>query len=172
MEQTPLPAPLPDPEAFQRVWDRVMPDPALSPIVPVSPSPPASGQDVPLRLLELAAGRWDLCRALARRGGPWGRTLSAMAGDCRRQVRQLAALQFLLTGAAPLTHRSKELPLPPLPQALRQQYIQCTAWCRLCREWESTCTDPAQRSLCTALYQEGVRHMGLLRTMAEVLLSP
>ena len=110
-----------DPEVFARVWSRVMPDQALSPIQPAlpalrspalaasapepSPAPSCLGEGSARYAPQLEALMDQLhtalssVRQLARRGGGRAaRLLASLATDQQRQLRRLAAAYFLITG--------------------------------------------------------------------------
>lgn len=142
-----------DQEAFDRVWRRVMPDQAQSPIAigraevdeiapaetapqdqceaapvpaetPVQPArfsyapspvpqqsgggPPPSasaaqsqGEEQTLAsLMDLVKEGVFIAQALVRRGGSCSRSLSCLAADHRRALRQLSAAYFLIIGSA------------------------------------------------------------------------
>ncbi len=90
-----------DGETFRRVWERVMPDQSLSPVVVRETTPPPSGEDYIGQLEGVIDGvhQW-LCRleVLSRQNG--GRTaLRTLAEGERRQLRRLDGLYFLLSGS-------------------------------------------------------------------------
>ena len=111
-----------DPEVFARVWSRVMPDQALSPIQPAlpalrspalaasapepSPAPSCLGEGSARYAPQLKALMDQLhtalssVRQLARRGGGRAaRLLASLATDQQRQLRRLAAGHLLLRTA-------------------------------------------------------------------------
>ena len=133
-----------DPEVFQRVWDRVMPDQTHSPIEVERPAAvPAVSLPSPLEeppragtacLGESSRGevpaleRWmedtqELLYTLAslsrRTQGRASRTLGALAQQLRREQRRLSAAHFLITGNRYSPIRRGESLSGPLDQALR-----------------------------------------------------
>ena len=116
-----------DPDVFQRVWNRVMPDQEHSPIavdaptlpaVPtLSPAPeeaPEPAPEVPLTCLGEGSQRYvqairdmmeqtqgflrTLQRLSRRSAGRPARVLSALSADLRRDLRRLSTAHFLITG--------------------------------------------------------------------------
>lgn len=129
-----------DPEAFRRVWNRVMPDQKDSPIVlapptprkqPPNPSPPAAppkAPDLPELLEELRSALLQ-AQLLARRTGG-NRALLQLAAHRQQALRQLNTAWFLTTGRR---FRSHTQPVPPsgdLAQALREQFLWEQKWAR------------------------------------------
>ena len=104
-----------DPEVFARVWSRVMPDQALSPIQPALPALRSPAQTAPApsclgegsaryvpqleALMDQLHAALGSVRQLARRGGGRAsRLLASLAADQQRQLRRLSAAYFLITG--------------------------------------------------------------------------
>ncbi len=116
-----------DPEVFQRVWNRVMPDQDRSPIAMDAPSqpavpalspapeqPPETAPQVPLTclgegsrpytqairdMMDQTRGFLRSLQTLSRRSGSRAaRVLSGIAGDLRREERRLSTAHFLITG--------------------------------------------------------------------------
>ncbi len=191
----------PGPEVFKRVWDRVMPDQKDSPLVlspipreeaavfapqqaPASETaPPPAPEEPALCLGEASQGdvealtelmvraRENLAagQALARRGG--GRTLSALAADHRRALRQLSAARFLITGK-PFRPEGRAAALPAsLPLALREQFVREQRWERACRAAARSAADPCLRELYLELAQDGALHAGEIRSLLESSLT-
>lgn len=108
----------------------------------------------------LAAGQ-----ALARRSG--GRSLSALAADHRRALRQLSAARFLITGK-PFRPEGRAAALPAsLPLALREQFVREQQWERACRAAARSAADPCLRELYRELAQDGALHAGEIRSLLE-----
>ena len=142
-----------DPDVFQRVWNRVMPDQEHSPIavdaptlpaVPtLSPAPeeaPEPAPEVPLTclgegsqryvqtirdMMEQTQGFLRILQRLSRRSaGRPARVLSALSADLRRDLRRLSTAHFLITGGR-YSPRQSGAPLSaPLDQTLRTLFQQ------------------------------------------------
>ena len=135
-----------DPEVFQRVWQRVMPDQAHSPIavdvdgagtprpaVPALSHVPTEEEPLPclgdssrryLSAIQEAMGETqELSRAmqsLARRCPPrQARTLSALAGDLQLEQRRLSAAYFLIAGERYTPRTAGSVLSGPVDMALR-----------------------------------------------------
>ena len=119
-----------DPEVFARVWSRVMPDQALSPIQPALPALRSPAQTAPApsclgegsaryvpqleALMDQLHAALGSVRQLARRGGGRAsRLLASLAADQQRQLRRLSAAYFLITGRRWRTSRTRPSPTPP-----------------------------------------------------------
>lgn len=126
-----------DPQTFQRVWRRVMPDQTHSPIEldvrPPAPRPVQAAQGASClgedskqyaqALEALLEGNLQLLRGvrrLARRlYGPAVPVLSGLAGRLSRGQKRLSTAYFLITGSRYTPH-PEEVPLPgPMEQAVR-----------------------------------------------------
>ena len=136
-----------DPEVFARVWSRVMPDQALSPIQPALPALRSPAQTAPApsclgegsaryvpqleALMDQLHAALGSVRQLARRGGGRAsRLLASLAADQQRQLRRLSAAYFLITGRRYAPKGQGAAPSGPLSSALRtlfQQAQQCAA---------------------------------------------
>lgn len=157
-----------DPEVFQRVWQRVMPDQAHSPIavdgagtprtaVPALPqsstdeaSPTCLG-DSSRRYLpaiqEAMEETQELSRALqslARRCPPRpARALSALSGDLQQEQRRLSAAYFLIAGERYAPRTAGSVLSGPLDMALRtlfRRFFRRAGQVRSCaREMEDPC---------------------------------
>lgn len=174
-----LPEQLPDPEAFARVWQRVMPDQSHSPLVLCPPADAVSSRSTPENdgnaplyelLHELSESILD-CRKYARRGGTAGRTLSTLAADQSRSLRPLSALWFLRTGTPFSPDHPPEKTLLPLPDFLRHEY-------QLCRRFQQTCTtlldgetDPCFLKILLDFQADSCRQAELLCTLLIQFIS-
>ena len=136
-----------DPEVFQRVWNRVMPDQSRSPIAMDAPSqpvvpalspapeqPPETAPQVPLTclgegsrpytqairdMMDQTRGFLRSLQSLSRRSGSRAaRVLSGIAGDLRREERRLSTAHFLITGERYSPSQTGAVPSGPLPLAL------------------------------------------------------
>ena len=125
-----------DPETFQRVWNRVMPDQAGSPIAVNPPdavpalSPPdrgpcclGEGSPYVQSLEDWMEETQSLLRAvqdLARRTrGRAAYVLSGLVRELSREQRRLSAAHFLITGVRFSPSRQETALSGPLDQALR-----------------------------------------------------
>ena len=187
-----------DHDAFQRVWQRVMPqdradcpftlDPAMAPhepepaaLVPLpqgaSPAPVCLGEssmDQLPQLGELLACAIDcarIYRALERR---WGRRnhrglLFALADEKARQVRRLSAAYFLISGQE---YPSTPTPAPTagtLALALRERFWAEQESAGRLLEAAQAVSDPCLRQLYQDLAEENQAHASLLRTKLETM---
>ena len=134
-----------DPEVFARVWSRVMPDQALSPIQPALPALRSPAQTAPApsclgegsaryvpqleALMDQLHAALGSVRQLARRGGGRAsRLLASLAADQQRQLRRLSAAYFLITGRRYAPKGQGAAPSGPLSSALRTLFQQAQQW--------------------------------------------
>lgn len=182
-----------EPAAFQRVWQRVMPEDrpdcpfTLEPIAgqpqPLMRAslPPAAGAGSCLgeasagqlptldRLIALTTDSLRIYRALARRFARGRREspLTALAEAKARQVRRLAAARFLISGEDCVPAPTPAPTANTLAFALRERY---QAEHRLSSELLSaaqTTIDPCLSELYQALASENREHAGQLRSWLE-----
>ena len=183
-----------DPEVFARVWSRVMPDQALSPIQPAlpalrspalaasapepSPAPSCLGEGSARYATQLKALMDQLhtalssVRQLARRGGGRAaRLLASLATDQQRQLRRLAAAYFLITGRRYAPKGQGTCSSGPLSSALRalfRQAQQCAAQAAgLAR---TVSDDPCLSRLLEDIQDEAQSHAAQIRVLLEGLL--
>lgn len=143
----------PDEETFRRVWARVMPDEASSPIAvrppaggerpPVQPrpprperppEPPMEGERLLRQMLEMLDEGIAAAGAIMRRQ-PWAWPL---LDSLRTSAAQARPAWFLMTGRR---WEGRFRPLSgnvPLERLLREQYIREVEFSRLCREGENS----------------------------------
>ncbi len=152
------------------------PQPASAPETPPPPAPEeepalclgdASQGDVEALTELMVRARENLAagQVLARRSG--GRSLSALAADHRRALRQLSAARFLITGK-PFRPEGKAAVLPAsLPLALREQFVREQRWERTCQAAARSAADPCLRELYRELAQDGALHAGEIRSLLE-----
>ena len=163
-----------DPEVFARVWSRVMPDQALSPIQPALPAlrSPAQTAPAPSCLGEGSARYVPQLEALARRGGGRAsRLLASLAADQQRQLRRLSAAYFLITGRRYAPKGQGAAPSGPLSSALRtlfQQAQQCAAQAAVLARTVSD--DPCLSRLLEDIQDEAQSHAAQIRVLLEELL--
>lgn len=172
-----------DPETFARVWRRVMPDQALSPVEPMAvaeriSAPQATGPDAPgqegalARTLEelmalLRTGAWQ-CQALGRRAGRGGGGLSAMAREQAQALRRLAACHFLCTGEHYLPRTVRPAPYTGMVEGMRQQFLREGELVRLlARAAALSGGEVPLDALCSALSADAQARRGRLHTMVE-----
>ena len=208
-----------DQEAFDRVWRRVMPDQAQSPIAigraevdeiapaetapqdqceaapvpaepPVqpaaSPTPPppsrskaeeeppfclgsqSQGEEQTLTsLMDLAKEGVFIAQALVRRGGSCSRSLSCLAADHRRALRQLSAAYFLIIGQRYRPPTPSVVINASLPLALRDQFVWEQRWERANQQAAETTSDACLKELYQELAQDGVLHAATIRSLLE-----
>lgn len=181
-----------DPEAFARVWNRVMPDQTLSPIQPALPTLPSPAQAAPEPspipsclgedsaqyipqlegLMDQLHAALSLARQLARRsGGRAARLLASLAADQQRQLRRLAAAYFLITGRRCALKDQRALPSGSLSSALRtlfQQSQQCAA--QAAELARTAADDPCLSRLLEDIQDEAQSHAAQICVLLEELL--
>ena len=177
-----------DPEVFARVWSRVMPDQALSPIQPALPALRSPAQTAPApsclgegsaryvpqleALMDQLHAALGSVRQLARRGGGRAaRLLASLAADQQRQLRRLAAAYFLITGRRYAPKGQGALPSGPLSSALRtlfQQAQQCAAQAAALAR--TAADDPCLSRLLEDIQDEAQSHAAQIRVLLEDLL--
>ena len=132
-----------DPEVFQRVWNRVMPDQDRSPIA----------MDAP---------------ALSRRSGSRAaRVLSGIAGDLRREERRLSTAHFLITGERYSPSQTGAVPSGPLPLALRTLFQQLHQRAAQARAAAQGMGDPCLQQLFQDLGEDAEFYAQRLRALLE-----
>lgn len=181
--------PVPDPEAFERVWRRVMPEdrpdcpvalehsPFPSAPVPPAPAPKAqtaaclgeaSTDQLPAldRLLLLTVESWQSYRTMAR-SSRRASLPAALAQAKRQQLRRLGAARFLISGTPYELPETEPSQAAPLPLWVRQRYQaeQRTALELLTAA--SSSADPCLIDLFRALALENQTHAGQLREWLE-----
>ena len=174
MENSLVPLPLPDGETFARVWKRVMPEPDGSPIrlrVPEDAS--ALNRGGAPTLTALAEGLFQSASALRRqagRGGPMGRTLSALSAAQRQSLRRLTALLYLRTDTPTLPSSTAEAP-NALSDFLRWDYRLCRRLEALAGMLEQQESDPCFRTRFHLIRTELLNQTALLFALLEQSLS-
>lgn len=184
-----------DPEVFRRVWERVMPDQALSPVVmgassqPAAPAfspapePPETAPEIPLTCLgegsrpyaqiiqdmtEQTRGFSRSLHALARRsGGRAARVLSGIAGDLRREERRLSTAHFLITGERYAPSQTGTGPSGSLAQALRTLFQQFHQRAAQARAAAQEMGDPCLQQLFQDLGEDAEFYAQRLRALLE-----
>lgn len=177
-----------DPEVFARVWSRVMPDQALSPIQPALPALRSPAQTAPApsclgegsaryvpqleALMDQLHAALGSVRQLARRGGGRAsRLLASLAADQQRQLRRLSAAYFLITGRRYAPKGQGAAPSGPLSSALRtlfQQAQQCAAQAAALAR--TAADDPCLSRLLEDIQDEAQSHAAQIRVLLEELL--
>lgn len=164
-----------DPEAFRRVWNRVMPDQKDSPIVlappnsrkqphpPASPAPKAPG--LPELLEELRSALLQ-AQLLARRTGG-NRALLQLAAHRQQALRQLHAAWFLTTGRRFQSHTQPPPPPSDLAQALREQFLWEQKWARDTLSAAQAAKDPALAEQLRELSHGSQPRLRTIRTLLE-----
>ena len=185
-----------DPEVFQRVWNRVMPDQTRSPIAMDAPSqpavpalspapeqPPETAPQVPLTclgegsrpytqairdMMDQTRGFLRSLQALSRRSGSRAaRVLSGIAGDLRREERRLSTAHFLITGERYSPSQAGAAPSGPLPLALRTLFQQLHQ--RAAQAWAAAqgMGDPCLQQLFQDLGEDAEFYAQRLRALLE-----
>ncbi len=194
MNETPAPAPL-DQAAFQRVWQRVMPEdrpdcpftveppaiPAVDPPPPqpmtrirTDPTPPpvclgeASAGELPTLgcLLKQAVDSYRIYHSLIRRAGREPLP-AALSAAKRKQARRLSAAYFLISGK---NHSIPPTPAPQsnsLPLVLRAQYQAEQQAALSLFSAANASADPCLIELYRALAAENQSHASQLRSWLE-----
>ena len=185
-----------DPEVFQRVWNRVMPDQDRSPIAmdapaqpavpalsPVPEQPPETAPQVPLTclgegsrpytqairdMMDQTRGFLRSLQALSRRSGSRAaRVLSGIAGDLRREERRLSTAHFLITGERYAPSQTGAVPSGPLPLALRILFQQLHQRAAQARAAAQGMGDPCLQQLFQDLGEDAEFYAQRLRALLE-----
>lgn len=185
-----------DPEVFQRVWNRVMPDQDRSPIAmdapaqpavpalsPVPEQPPETAPQVPLTclgegsrpytqairdMMDQTRGFLRSLQALSRRSGSRAaRVLSGIAGDLRREERRLSTAHFLITGERYSPSQTGAVPSGPLPLALRALFQQLHQRAAQARAAAQGMGDPCLQQLFQDLGEDAEFYAQRLRALLE-----
>lgn len=185
-----------DPEVFQRVWNRVMPDQDRSPIAmdapaqPAAPAlspapeqPPETPPQVPLTclgegsrpytqairdMMDQTRGFLRSLQSLSRRSGSRAaRVLSGIAGDLRREERRLSTAHFLITGERYSPSQTGAVPSGPLPLALRALFQQLHQRAAQARAAAQGMGDPCLQQLFQDLGEDAEFYAQRLRALLE-----
>lgn len=185
-----------DPEVFQRVWNRVMPDQDRSPIAmdapaqpavpalsPAPEQPPETAPQVPLTclgegsrpytqairdMMDQTRGFLRSLQALSRRSGSRAaRVLSGIAGDLRREERRLSTAHFLITGERYSPSQTGAVPSGPLPLALRALFQQLHQRAAQARAAAQGMEDPCLQQLFQDLGEDAEFYAQRLRALLE-----
>lgn len=185
-----------DPEVFQRVWNRVMPDQDRSPIAMDAPSqpavpalspapeqPPETPPSAPLTCLgegsrpytqairdmtDQTRGFLRSLQSLSRRSGSRAaRVLSGIAGDLRREERRLSTAHFLITGERYSPSQAGAAPSSPLPLALRALFQQLHQRAAQARAAAQGMGDPCLQQLFQDLAEDAEFYAQRLRALLE-----
>ena len=185
-----------DPEVFQRVWNRVMPDQDRSPIAmdapaqpavpalsPAPEQPPETPPEVPLTclgegsrpytqairdMMDQTRGFLRSLQTLSRRSGSRAaRVLSGIAGDLRREERRLSTAHFLITGERYSPSQTGAAPSGPLPLALRALFQQLHQRAAQARAAAQGMGDPCLQQLFQDLAEDAEFYAQRLRALLE-----
>lgn len=185
-----------DPEVFQRVWNRVMPNQDRSPIAmdapaqpavpalsPAPEQPPETPPSAPLTCLgegsrpytqairdmtDQTRGFLRSLQALSRRSGSRAaRVLSGIAGDLRREERRLSTAHFLITGERYSPSQAGAAPSGPLPLALRALFQQLHQRAAQARAAAQGMGDPCLQQLFQDLAEDAEFYAQRLRALLE-----
>ena len=185
-----------DPEVFQRVWNRVMPDQDRSPIAmdapaqpavpalsPAPEQPPETAPQVPLTclgegsrpytqairdMMDQTRGFLRSLQSLSRRSGSRAaRVLSGIAGDLRREERRLSTAHFLITGERYSPSQTGAVPSGPLPLALRALFQQLHQRAAQARAAAQGMGDPCLQQLFPDLGEDAEFYAQRLRALLE-----
>lgn len=185
-----------DPEVFQRVWNRVMPDQDRSPIAmdapaqpavpalsPAPEQPPETAPQVPLTclgegsrpytqairdMMDQTRGFLRSLQSLSRRSGSRAaRVLSGIAGDLRREERRLSTAHFLITGERYSPSQTGAVPSGPLPLALRALFQQLHQRAAQARAAAQGMGDPCLQQLFQDLGEDAEFYAQRLRALLE-----
>ena len=185
-----------DPEVFQRVWNRVMPDQDRSPIAMDAPSqpavpalspapeqPPETPPSAPLTCLgegsrpytqairdmtDQTRGFLRSLQSLSRRSGSRAaRVLSGIAGDLRREERRLSTAHFLITGERYSPSQARAAPSGSLPLVLRTLFQQLHQRAAQARAAAQGMGDPCLQQLFQDLAEDAEFYAQRLRALLE-----
>lgn len=111
---------------------------------------------------------WRTYQALARRGGQGSRTLSAMAGNCRRRAKRLSAALFLISGVRFWPAEQITVPMPrSYFGALREQFLTEQNRGEAYRAHAEESRDACLRALYLDLADECMEHAARIRMLLE-----
>lgn len=185
-----------DPEVFQRVWNRVMPDQDRSPIAIDAPSqpavpalspapeqPPETAPQVPptclgegsrpytqaIRdMMDQTRGFLRSLQSLSRRSDSRAaRVLSGIAGDLRREERRLSTAYFLITGERYSPSQAGAAPSGSLPLVLRALFQQLHQRAAQARAAAQGMGDPCLQQLFQDLAEDAEFYAQRLRALLE-----
>ena len=178
-----------DPEVFQRVWNRVMPDQDRSPIAmdapaqpavpalsPAPEQPPETPPSAPLTCLGEGSRPYtqairDFLRSLQslsrRSGSRAARVLSGIAGDLRREERRLSTAYFLITGERYSPSQAGAAPSGSLPLVLRTLFQQLHQRAAQARAAAQGMGDPCLQQLFQDLAEDAEFYAQRLRALLE-----
>ncbi|SCH54196.1 Uncharacterised protein [uncultured Clostridium sp.] len=117
--------------------------------------------------MDLAKEGVFIAQALVRRGGSCSRSLSCLAADHRRALRQLSAAYFLITGQRYRPPTPSVVINASLPLALRDQFVWEQRWERANQQAAETTSDACLKELYQELAQDGVLHAATIRSLLE-----
>ena len=118
-------------------------------------------------LMDLAKEGVFIAQALVRRGGSCSRSLSCLAADHRRALRQLSAAYFLIIGQRYRPPTPSVVINASLPLALRDQFVWEQRWERANQQAAETTSDACLKELYQELAQDGVLHAATIRSLLE-----
>ena len=118
-------------------------------------------------LMDLVKEGVFIAQALVRRGGSCSRSLSCLAADHRRALRQLSAAYFLITGQRYHPPTPSVVINASLPLALRDQFVWEQRWERANQQAAETTSDACLKELYQELAQDGVLHAATIRSLLE-----
>ena len=173
-----------DPETFQRVWNRVMPDQAGSPIAVNPPdavpalSPPdrgpcclGEGSPYVQSLEDWMEETQSLLRAvrdLARRTrGRAAYVLSGLVRELSREQRRLSAAHFLISGVRYWPAKAAAPAVGAWPAALRTAFAEEQQGAAAYLAAAGSTTDPALQALWEELAGDEAGHAQRLREILE-----
>lgn len=135
---------------------------------PLLPRQPVPGEEQTLAsLMDLVKEGVFIAQALVRRGGSCSRSLSCLAADHRRALRQLSAAYFLITGQRYHPPTPSVVINASLPLALRDQFVWEQRWERANQQAAETTSDACLKELYQELAQDGVLHAATIRSLLE-----
>ena len=111
---------------------------------------------------------WRNYQTLARRGGQGSRTLSAMAGNCRRRAKRLSTALFLISGAR--FWPAEQITVPPPRSyfgALREQFLMEQNRSGEYRAHAEESRDACLQALYLDLADECMEHAARIRMLLE-----
>ncbi len=114
--------------------------------------------------------QWRSYQMLARRSGPGGRMLSALAGGCRRRAKRLSAALFLISGVRFWPAEQTAVP-PPRSYfgALREHFLAEQDRGCAYRAAAEDCRDMCLRTLYLDLADECAEHADRIRSLLETI---
>ncbi|MGM9607946.1 MAG: rubrerythrin [Oscillospiraceae bacterium] len=164
----PRPTPVPKPERRPAPAESAGDDFPTPDDVPCLGSGGAADQERLREFTTRELTHWRSYQMLARRSGPGGRMLAALAGGCRRRAKRLSAALFLISGVRFWPAEQIAVPAPrSYFGALREQFLAEQDRGCAYRAAAEDCRDMCLRTLYLDLADECAEHADRIRSLLE-----